>query len=245
MLGVRLDHGVGLRLRSVVMAITPLSLSHDLSREKALTIIKAAPLDGVYRQEVLECWDMVQIWRDWISENFGKVTSIRHRSPPDDPPDLELLFEDQVIGMEHTRLQPQHLGQAQAVMGKSGQGGFIPSISSPPANFTEMRNVIDGAKLIMSPDTDDRAAISDLLEAALRKKMGGMPNGGIIGMMHDLIITSTNKGVIAEVAQNIVNRAGFPDFTGYTLILLDRANRRQFHSSLVRKGEDIRGQMQC
>jgi hypothetical protein len=226
------------------MAITPLSLNHDLSRDEALLIIKAAPLDGAYRQEVLECWDMVQIWRDWISEKFGKVTSIRHRSPPDDPPDLELLFEGRVIGMEHTRLQPQHLGQAQAVMGKSGQGGFIPSISTPPADFSEMRNAIAGARITMSSDTDDCAAISDLLEAALRKKTGGIPNGGIIGMMHDLIVTSTNRRVIAEIAQNIVNRADFPDFTGYTLILLDRANHRQFHSSLVRKGEDIREQAQ-
>jgi len=226
------------------MAITPLSLSHGLSREEALPIIKAATLDGEYRQEVLECWDMVQIWRDWIREKFGEVTSIRHRSPPDDPPDVELLFEGRAVSMEHTRLQPQHLGQAQAVMRKSGKGGFIPSISSPPADFNEMRNVIVGAKLPMSPDADDRAAISDLLEAALKKKMGGMPNGGIIGMMHDLIVTSTNKRIIAEVAQNIVNHAKFPDFTAYTLILLDRANHRQFHSSLVRKGEDIREQMQ-
>jgi hypothetical protein len=186
----------------------------------------------------------LQIWREWISERFGEVTGIRHRSQPDDPPDLELLFEGRVVGLEHTRLKPQHLGQAQAVMEKSGQGGFIPSISAPPANFSEMRNAITGARIPMSPDTDDRAAISDLLEAALRKKMGGMPNGGIIGMMHDLIVTSTNKRVIAEVAQNIVNRAKFPDFTGHTLILLDRANHRQFHSSLVRRGEDIREQMQ-
>ena len=96
----------------------------------------------------------------------------------------------------------------------------------------------------MSLNTDDCATIFDLLANALRKKMGGMPNGGIIGMMHDLIVTSTNRRAIAEIAQNIVNRAEFADFTDYSLILLDRANHRQFHSSLVRRGEAIREQMQ-
>ena len=46
--------------------------------------------------------------------------------------------------------------------------------------------------------------------------------------------------MIAEIAENIVNRAEFLNFANYTLILLDRSNYHQFHSSLSRRGEPIR-----
>jgi hypothetical protein len=226
------------------MAVTPLALSYGVSDEQIFQITKAGGLQKQSRMEVWQCWDMVQIWRQWVIENFGEIKAVRHRSPPDDPPDLELVFKDRTIGMEHTRLQPKHLGQAEALMRKSGEGGFIPSISSPPADFTEMQSIIVGAKIPWSSTMDDWKAIFDLLAIALRKKMRGMPDGGIIGMIHDLVVASTNQRILAEVAQNIVNRNEFADFTGYSLILLDRANRRQFHSSLVRRGEAIREQME-
>jgi hypothetical protein len=146
--------------------------------------------------------------------------------------------------MEHTRLQPKHLGQADALMRKSGEGGFIPSISSPPADFAELQSIISGVQSPWSSTVDDWKAIFDLLAITLRKKMGGMPDGGIIGMIHDLVVASANQRILAEVAENIVNRDEFADFTSYSLILLDRANHLQFHSSLVRRGDDIREQMQ-
>jgi hypothetical protein len=57
--------------------------------------------------EVVECWDMLAIWWDLIEERFGQVRSIRHRSPPDDPPDLEIVFADRTIPFEHSHLQPE------------------------------------------------------------------------------------------------------------------------------------------
>jgi len=69
-------------------------------------------------------------------------------------------------------------------------------------------------------------------------------NAEQIFQIHDLVVASANQRILAEVAQNIVNRDEFTDFTSYSLILLDRANHLQFHSSLVRRGEDIRERMQ-
>jgi hypothetical protein len=92
----------------------------------------------------------------------------------------------------------------------------------------------------MSSVVDDAAAIFDRLAITLRTKMRGIPNGGIIRMVHDLVVSSTNKRIIAEIAEKIVNRAEFLDFASHTLILLDRANYHQFHSSLVRRREPIR-----
>jgi len=91
----------------------------------------------------------------------------------------------------------------------------------------------------MSSTTDDWVAIFDLLAITLRKKMRGMPSGGIIGIVHDLVVSDAKKRALAEVAQNIVNRNEFADFGNYTLILLDRWNVHQFHSSLVRRNEKV------
>jgi len=221
------------------MAITPLALNYGLSGKEISQIARAAGLDGQARLEAWQCWDMIQIWQAWVTDRFGSLTSVRHRSPPDDPPDLELIFEKQTVGMEHSRLQPKHLGQARALMEKSGAGGFIPSISSPPADLAEMIDIIVGVKIPMSSTTDDWVAIFDLLAITLRKKMRGMPSGGIIGIVHDLVVSDAKKRALAEVAQNIVNRNEFADLGNYTLILLDRWNVHQFHSSLVRRNEKV------
>ena len=222
------------------MAVTKLPVP-DLTYESASEIAKSTPgIDCQSRQEIFQCLDMVQIWQSWFKENFGLIVGINHRSRPHDPPDLEFILADgRIVGMEHTRLQPPHLGQAEALMRKSEEGGLIPSISSPPKDFNEMKDIIAGVKIPFSSVADDAAAIFDRLANTLRPKMRGMPNGGIIGMVHDLVVHPTNKRMIAETAQNIVNRGEFADFSNYTLILLDRATDSVFHSWLVRRNEPI------
>jgi hypothetical protein len=103
-----------------------------------------------------------------------------------------------------------------------------------------MKDIIVGVKAPWSPVVNDAAAIFDRLAITIRTKMRGIPNGGIIGVVHDLIVSNTRKRMITELAENIVNRAEFADFAKYTLILLDRTNHHEFHSSLVRRGEPIR-----
>ena len=222
------------------MAVVNLALTWDLADEQVFDIAKAAGLKKQSRLELLQCWDITRTWSDWIISNFGAVTAVRHRTPPDDPPDVELICEKQTVGMEHTRLKPPHLGQADALMRKSGQGGFIPSISSPPKNFKEMINIVSGVTPSWSSTMEDWKAVFDLLAITLRRKINGMPSGGIIAVVHDLVVATTNQRILAEVAQNIINRDEFADFVDYTLILMDRSNFRQYHSSLIRRGEDIR-----
>ena len=176
------------------MSITKLPFP-DLTFDAAVAIAKStAGLTGQSRTEVFQCLDMIQIWQSWFTETFGQIVEIRHRSGPDDPPDLELIFADgRIVGMEHTRLQPPHLGQADALMRKSRKGGFIPSISSPPKDFGEMKEIVAGVKIPISSVVDDTAAIFDRLAITLRTKMRGIPNGGIIGMVHDLVVSSDRR----------------------------------------------------
>jgi len=85
---------------------------------------------------------------------------------------------------------------------------------------------------------DEWRALYTQLEKQLRGKMDRM-SGGIIGVVvHVTLPNDEDQPLIAKVAQNIIDQAKFADFAGYTLILLARTPR--FHSSLVRRGEDIR-----
>jgi hypothetical protein len=226
-------------LETILMAIVRLPLTKDLTYEGALQIAKTTPgLDGKSRNETYQCLDMVQIWQDWINDTFGVITKINHRSQGDDPPDLELIFEGgRVVGMEHTKLQPQHVGKAEAWLKKSGQGGGLPSISSPPANNDELSNIVAGLTPAWSNVIDDWTTIAKLLVFELREKMSGMPSGGIIGVVCDLFVMDENEHLLVQIASDIVNSVRFSDFANYTLILLSRSNPSKFYSALVKRAE--------
>ena len=221
------------------MAVVELPIEKRLTYEDAVRIgMKTPGLSGQSGNELFQCLDMLQIWHDWIKNTFGSISKIRHMSQGDDPPDLELIFEDgRVIGMEHTKLLPKHVGEAEAWLRKSGQGGGLPSISSPPASKDELRDIVAGVKPAWSNVIDDWAAIGKLLVFTLRKKMGGMPSGGIIGIVCDLFVSDQNERLLAEIANDVVNHPQFSDFAKYSLILLSRSNRWQFYSALIKRAE--------
>jgi len=221
------------------MAITPLVIPCD-TLDDAVRIAKTTPgLSGQARNEVYHCLDMLQIWQQFLKETFGELTRINHKSQPDDPPDLELIFGGRIVGMEHTKLLPTHVGEAEAWLRNSGQGGGLPSISSPPANKEELRDIVAGIKPAWSNVVDDWKAIFDLLAITLRKKISGMPGGGIIGVVCDLFVMDESDHLLAQVAHDIVNRIEFSDFDKYMLIVLNRSTHSTFYSALIRRGIGI------
>jgi hypothetical protein len=221
------------------MAVVKLPITKNLTFEGALQIARTtAGLSGKSRNEIYECLDMVQIWQEWIKDTFGPISQIKHRSGSDDPPDLELIFEDgRVVGMEHTKLLPEHVGEAEAWLRKSGQGGGLPSISSPPASKGELKDIVAGIKTPWSNVIDDWTAIARLLVFTLREKMRGMPGGWIIGVVCELFVMDENERLLAEIASDLVNHLQFSDFTNYTLILLSLSTPSTFYSALVKRAE--------
>lgn len=202
-------------------------------------MVEAAGGDNQACDEVAECWDMVEIWREWFTGIFGKITAVRHRSQNDDPPDLDLVFADRTIGMEHTHLLPEHLGRAKALMRERKGISFVPPISLERTNSVELIDIITGVNDDWSDVEDEWQVLRALLARKLREKMRCMPRGGIIGMVtHDIRISNGDQPRMAKIAHEIVNHTKFADFARYTLILL--AKTGLFYSSLVRRGEDIR-----
>jgi len=221
------------------MAITPLSIPcHSL--DDAVRIAKTTPgLSGRSRNEVYHCLDMLQIWQQFLKESFGELAGINHRSQPDDPPDLELVFTGRIVGMEHTKLLPSHVGEAEAWLRQSGKGGGLPSISSPPTNKQKLRDIVAGIKPAWSNVVNDWKTMFDLFAITLQKKMAGMPGGGIIGMVCDLFVLDQSENLLAQIAHDLVNRVELSDFAKYTLIVLNRSTHSKFYSALIRRGMDI------
>jgi hypothetical protein len=188
--------------------------------------------------EVVECWDMLAIWWDLIEERFGQVRSIRHRSPPDDPPDIEIVSADRTIPFEHSHLQPEHLGHFESLKHEvvPDQCVAVPSTSNPPKGrkqmINAMLNVLDAP---WSNVSDDHLVIEGLLSRTLRKKMNRLPNGGIIGIVD--CVTLRDQKWLTEFAASLVNSESFADFESFMLVLLYRPNQLQFHSAVMEKGK--------
>lgn len=219
------------------MAIVDLKLGRDFDLEQAWGTSKSAGLEKQSALEVVECWDMLTIWRDVIEERFGQIQSLRHRSPPDDPPDLEIVFADRTIPFEHSHLQPEHLGHFESLKHEvvPDQCVAVPSISNPPKGRKEMinamLNVLDAP---WSNVSDDHLVIKGLLSRTLRKKMDRLPNGGIIGIVD--CVTLRDQKWLTEFAASLVNSDSFADSESFMLVLLYRPNQLQFYSAVIERG---------
>jgi hypothetical protein len=225
---------------NLFMAITSLRLKFGLSYQEVYQTVEAAGGDDQACDEVAECWDMVQIWRDWFTNRFGEIKEVRHRSYGQDPPDLELVSLHQTAGMENTHLLPEHLGQYNALRRKGNGFTSVPPISQKPANFSELREAMDWTKDNWVNVENEWQEFRALLASQLLRKMGGIPKGGIIGMVtHDIHIFNGDQPQMAKIAYEIINHVKFPDFTNYSLILLARTGPARFHSSLIRRREKI------
>jgi hypothetical protein len=128
------------------MAITELPLNRAVDQAAAWDILMASNLNAQACEEVRDCWDIVQVWGDWFAERFGEIRCVKHRSNPDDPPDLELVFANTVVACEHTRLQPEPLGWADGLAKEIDPHSCItmPSISNPPKDRSAMIDTLIG-----------------------------------------------------------------------------------------------------
>jgi hypothetical protein len=88
------------------MAISSFPVTYDTPLRELSQRLAASGLKEKERKEVLWSVDAVQIWEDWFSQRHGQLSEVRHRSNPDDPPDIDLVFDRADLGCEHTALLP-------------------------------------------------------------------------------------------------------------------------------------------
>jgi hypothetical protein len=223
------------------MAVTELQLNRAVDLEAAWGLVLASNLNRQACEEIRDCWDIVQIWVDWFTEQFGEIRCVRHRSPPDDPPDIDLVFAGRVVACEHTRLQPRPLGWAEGLRREIDPDACttVPSISNSPADRDAMLNTMLGiGDDAWSDVIDDLIVMRNYLVTSIRKKMAALPNGGIIAVVNHVQIA--DHDTLAGVITDFLTSEPFSDFGPYTLILHERWNPLQFRSALFRRGEPVR-----
>jgi hypothetical protein len=70
------------------MAVVEFPLADDFDANALAECAEFAALKKQGREEMYDSARIVQIWRKWIEETFGRIKALRHRSDGDDPPTL-------------------------------------------------------------------------------------------------------------------------------------------------------------
>ncbi len=218
------------------MSVTQFTFNPVLDDAEVLQVATSTGLDNKAVTEVTDSWAMIRIWCDVIEGKFGKISSISHHSPPDDPPDLKLQCANCAVDFEHTRLQPEHLGHFKALEKEFAPHGDvrIPSISNPPIGRKKMIEVMFGFDRGWSNISDEHPAAANLLETTLRKKTARLPSGGVIGIAD---CTESDPELLTNFANRLVNSRAKPDFTGFILMMLYRISPWHFYSAFIEKGK--------
>jgi hypothetical protein len=221
------------------MAISMLSITFETNLQDALDAAKAAGIRRKGRNEVVECLDMAQVWREWFSLRFGELLSVRHRSNPDDPPDIELIFPEKCIAVEHTRLQL--LGWADDIAKEIDPSRCIaiPPVSGPHRNRSELRNLMLGIGSASAGPNKERTVTVKKLVSIAKRKIKTLPHGSVICVVDEMHLFPTEFAGVSHECARILNSDAFGGFDLYTLILLSRSGPNQTRSALIRRQEPI------
>jgi len=206
--------------------------------DKGFQYARDAGLDKKCSREVCHCWDVLQIWRDWFREKFGEIEFVRHRSPPDDPPDVELMLTTKTVAFEVTRLKPEHIGRADALRNSEIAPDVctvVPAIAKPYRSNKRLIETMLGIHHgeIWTNVSEEHAALARLLAEMIRKKMDRLPNGGIIGIVDETAEMGHTLEFLFQAAEELIRSDKFRDFDNYVLIIQSRLNPIQYNSALI------------
>lgn len=219
--------------------LVDLNLDHcgtDLN--KVFHCARNAGLEKKSSREVCHCWDVLQIWRDWFQEKFGELKFIRHRSTPDDPPDLELIFAEETVAFEDTRLQPEHIGRADALRNRKMAADVcttVPAISKPTKSNKKLIETMLGISQGggWTNASEEHAALERLLAETVRKKMERLPNGGIIAIVDETACLGHTLQFLFQAAEDLIQSDEFCDFDNYVLIIQSRLTPTNYNCALI------------
>jgi hypothetical protein len=198
-------------------------------------------LDDKGWNEVIRTLDAIQVWREWFAARYGELKVLRHRSNPDDPPDLDLIFENGQIGLEHTALMPYPLGHAKAIAKEVNPAGgrSLPSLSRQwtRKELEDLALGMPGSAPWANVDDEHNAAFAALI-STLRRKLHE-PASQVVCVTDEATFGSADTEWLASGLYDILSTNEFQHFGDRTVVLLNRTNHIQFFSALVRRGEPL------
>jgi len=221
------------------MAIVSFAICETTSLSDLREMATKSQLDKQGWEEVVESFSAIQVWRSWLGDRYGELKELRHRSNPDDPPDIDLVFEKGQLGLEHTALEPPPLGHAEAIAKEINPGGgrAIPSIARQWARpeLESMAFWQNGSDSFMS---DDYSAALESLVSSIRKKLKDQLSR-IICVIDKASVGIMESEWLASQLWHQMNTADFELLGDRVVILHHRCTDTHFFSALVCRDEPL------
>jgi len=221
------------------MPHTQLQIRFDTPDSSIGQICQTAGLSGKEANEVYHSMDALRAWKERFEALYGDLESCVHHSNPDDPPDLTFHFSRLSVGVEHTRLEPSHLGWTNALHhGEcSDQCVAIPSITQRPRSRKELMD------LMLIPGSDSTDLVTDMNEwlryliELIRKKIEHRPEGVLV--IQDVsVLYESQLRPLAEAVHALLSP--HPNLIqNWTILLHSRPNPVEFNSYLITGGEEL------
>jgi len=215
------------------VAHTRLQINFETPEGSIFPICRDAGVTGDGANEVYHSLDAVRVWRDRFEKLFGEFRSCVHHSNPDDPPDLTFDFSGGPVEVEHTRLEPSHLGWTNALHSEvcPDQCITLPSISQQPRNRKELLEIM----LVGGGDWSDVGAdLSDwfrFLLGLIWKKIEHRSEGILVIQDHSLFFDDHLRPLAEAVHALLSPRPKL--IQNCTILLHSRSNPIQFCSYLI------------
>lgn len=218
------------------MAITSFSVSYSTDVLEVAKMATALNLQAKAWNELVWSFDAVQVWRVWFLEHYGELFELRHRSNPDDPPDLELIFEKEQLGLEHTAFMPYPLGYAEGIVREINPSGCvgIPSISRQWTR-PELINEILGVTSEWANVSDEHNTAIDALVSSIRRKIKE-PASRVVCVTDRATFGGASTEWLVSQLWSVVNAKESECYSNRIILFMNRSNNIQFFSALIQRG---------
>jgi hypothetical protein len=218
------------------MARISLPITLETHEGAIFQICDSAGVRGKEANEVYYSLDAVRVWRDRFEYLYGDFLGCVHCSNPDDPPDLVLNFSNEVVEVEHTRLEPAHHGWMKDLQSRDcpDQCIFVPSVSWAPQTRVELL-----AEMLLPQEValDARSELNESVQFCLgviRKKIE-IREGGLLVIQVDPPMSGDLKPMAELVHSSLSPQSDL--IRGWTILL---HGRRDFvESYLIAPHEEL------
>ena len=221
------------------MARTLLQINFETPKSSIFQICRAEGVTDDEANEVYHSLDALCVWRVRFENLFGELHACVHHSNPDDPPDLTFDFSGVSVEVEHTRLEPSHLGWANALHNEvcPDQCITLPSISQHPRDRKELSEIMLLGGGVWSDVIADMNNWIEFLQDLIRKKIEHRPTGVLV--IQDLSLFSDDqlRPLAEAVHAHLYQRPNL--IQNWTIILHSRSNSIQFCSYLITGSEAL------
>lgn len=222
------------------MAIVSFKCDLKTSIDETCNKLRAFMPDGKPSNEIYQALDALKVWQDYFEVQHGALLEVRHHSNPDDPPDMEIVFERTVLTLEHTQLKPHPFGMVDAIHLKEcpDQCITLPALARRPQSRKEIIDAMFDREGDWAPVAeDDQAWLNELQKIVVRKTKAHLPD--VLLIQDTSLLMPGNVMRLAKNYDAVVQGESVQGSAGGIVLLHSRVNSFEYSSFIIRRGEQI------